>query len=149
MMAFAKNLPIFGSWQPKGLSQRSRINRTDNFPLLGSTTMRVHNGSLKDRRIPMPHYIGLLRYTPQGIAKVKESPARLDAARKAAASMGGKITSWHLTMGHYDAVILTEFPDDDACARFMLSVGALGNITTETLKAFNEDEYRKIVASLP
>ena len=97
----------------------------------------------------MPHYVGLLRYTAQGIAKIKESPARLDAARKAAASMGGKITSWHLTMGHYDAVILTEFPNDDACARFTLAVGALGNVTTETLKAFNEDEYRKIVASLP
>jgi uncharacterized protein with GYD domain len=97
----------------------------------------------------MPQYIALLRYTPQGIAKVKESPARLDAARKAAASMGGKITSWHLTMGQYDAVIVTEFPDDATCAKFMLSVGALGNITTETLKAFNEDEYRKIVGSLP
>jgi len=97
----------------------------------------------------MPHYIALLRYTPQGIAKVKESPARLDAARKAAASMGGKIASWHLTMGHYDAVILTEFPNDDVCARFMLSVSALGNVTTETLKAFSEDEYRKIIASLP
>ena len=63
--------------------------------------------------------------------------------------MGGKITSWHLTMGHYDAVILTEFPNDDACARFMLSVSALDNVTTETLKAFSEDEYRKIIASLP
>ena len=97
----------------------------------------------------MPHYIGLLRYTPQGIAKVKDSPARLDAARKAAASMGGKITSWYLTMGHYDAVILTEFPNDDACAGFTLAVAALGNVTTETLKAFTEDEYRKIIASLP
>ena len=97
----------------------------------------------------MAHYIGLLRYTSQGIAKVKEGPARLDAARKAAAAMGGKITSWHLTMGRYDAVIVAEFPDDDACARFLLSIGALGNVTTETLKAFNEDEYRKIISSLP
>ena len=97
----------------------------------------------------MPHYIGLLPYTAQGIAKVKESPARLDAARKVAASVGGKVTSWHLTMGHYDAVILTEFPNDDACARFTLAVSALGNVTTETLKAFTGDEYRKIVASRP
>jgi uncharacterized protein with GYD domain len=96
----------------------------------------------------MPHYIGLLRYTSQGIAKVKESPARLDAARKAAESMGGKIQAWYLTMGHYDAVIVTEFPNDDVCAKFMLSVGALGNVTTQTLKAFNEDEFRKIIGSL-
>lgn len=97
----------------------------------------------------MPHYIGLLRYTAQGIAKIKESPARLDAARKAAESIGGKIHGWYLTMGHHDAVLVAEFPSDDVCAKFMLSVGALGNVTTQTLKAFNEDEYRKIVASLP
>jgi uncharacterized protein with GYD domain len=97
----------------------------------------------------MPHYISLLRYTTQGAAKIKESPSRLDAARNLATSMGGKIQSWHLTMGKYDAVIITEFPDDEAAARFMLSAASLGNITTQTLKAFNEDEYRKIISSLP
>jgi len=97
----------------------------------------------------MPHYVALLRYTSQGIAKIKESPARLDAARKAAQSMGGKIHAWYLTMGHHDAVLIAEFPSDDVCAKFMLSVSSLGNVTTQTLKAFNEDEYRKIVASLP
>ena len=97
----------------------------------------------------MPHYVSLLRYTSQGIAKVKDSPARLDAARKAAESLGGKIHSWYLTMGHHDAVIIAEFPSDEACAKFMLSVSSLGNVTTQTLKAFSEDEYRKIVSSLP
>ena len=97
----------------------------------------------------MPHYVGLLRYTSQGIAKVKDSPTRLDAARKAAASMGGKIHSWYLTMGHHDAVLIAEFPSDDVCAKFMLSVSSQGNVTTQTLKAFTEDEYRKIVGSLP
>ena len=96
----------------------------------------------------MPHYVTLLRYTQQGIAKVKESPARLDAARKAAEKAGGKIHSWYLTMGRYDAVFIAEFPDDETCARFALSVGSLGNVTTETLKAFTEPEYRRIVGSL-
>jgi uncharacterized protein with GYD domain len=96
----------------------------------------------------MPHYVTLLRYTQQGIAKVKESPARLDAARKAAEKAGGKIHGWYLTMGRYDAVFISEFPDDDTCARFALSVGSLGNVTTETLKAFTEAEYRKIISSL-
>ena len=97
----------------------------------------------------MPHYIGLLRFTAQGIAKVKESPGRLDAARKAAEAMGGKLQAWYLTMGKYDAVFVAEFPSDDVCAQFMLAVGALGNVTTQTLKAFNEDEYRQIIAALP
>jgi uncharacterized protein with GYD domain len=97
----------------------------------------------------MPHDVTLLRYTQQGAAKIKESPARLDAAKKAAEAAKGKIHSWYLTMGKYDAVLLSEFPDDEAAARFMLSTGALGNVTTQTLKAFTEAEYRKILASLP
>ena len=97
----------------------------------------------------MPHFVTLLRYTQQGAAKIKESPARLDAARKAAEKAGGKIHSWYLTMGKYDAVLISEFPDDEAAARFMLATGALGNVTTQTLKAFNEADYRKIIASLP
>ena len=96
----------------------------------------------------MPHLVMLLRYTQQGIAKIKESPARLDAAKKAAEQVGGKIHAWYLTMGQYDAVLITEFPNDEAGAKFALSVGALGNVTTETLKAFTETEYRKIVGGL-
>jgi uncharacterized protein with GYD domain len=85
----------------------------------------------------MSHFVTLVRYTQQGVAKIKESPARLDAAKKAAEKAGGKIHAWYLTMGKYDAVIISEFP-----------TGALGNVTTQTMKAFTEGEYRKIVASL-
>ena len=96
----------------------------------------------------MPHFVTLVRYTHQGIAKIKESPARLDAAKKAAEKVGGKIHAWYLTMGQYDAVLISEFPNDEAVAKFSLSVGALGNVTTETLRAFTEGEYRNIVGRL-
>ena len=96
----------------------------------------------------MSQFVTLIRYTQQGAAKIKESPARLDAAKKAAEKAGGKIHAWYLTMGKYDAVIISEFPNDEASAKFMLSSGSMGNITTQTLKAFTEVEYRKIVASL-
>ena len=49
-------------------------------------------------------------------------------------------------MGQYDAVLISEFPNDDAVAKFTLSVGAAGNVTTETLRAFTEGEYRNIVS---
>ena len=96
----------------------------------------------------MGHYVTLIRYTQQGASKIKESPTRLDAARKAAEKAGGKIHAWFLTMGKYDAVIVSEFPNDEASAKFMLATGAAGNVTTQTMKAFTEDEYRKIIASL-
>ena len=96
----------------------------------------------------MPHFVTLIRYTHQGIAKIKESPARLDAAKKAAEKLGGKLHSWYLTMGQYDSVIISEFPNDEAVAKFSLSVGALGNVTTETFRAFTEGEYRNLVGGL-
>ena len=96
----------------------------------------------------MAHFVSLLRYTQQGMAKIKESPARLDAAKKAAEKAGGKVHAWYLTMGRYDAILISEFPTDEAAAKFTLSVGALGNVSTETLKAFTEPEYRTIVGGI-
>ena len=96
----------------------------------------------------MPHFVTMIRFTQQGITKIKDSPARLDAAKKAAQKAGGKIHAWYLTMGRYDAVLISEFPTDDAEAKFTLSIGALGNVTTETLKAFTESEYRNIVSGI-
>jgi hypothetical protein len=55
----------------------------------------------------MSHFVTLSRYTQQGTARIKESPARLDAAKKAAEKEGGKIHAWYLTMGKYDAVIVS------------------------------------------
>ena len=82
------------------------------------------------------------------LPRIATGPARFDAAKKAAEKAGGKIHGWYLTMGRFDAVIITEFPNDDATARFSLSVGALSNVTTETLRAFTEGEYRSIVGGL-
>ena len=97
----------------------------------------------------MPTYIILINYTDQGVRNVKESPKRLDAAKKLLKSMGGEFKQFYLTMGAYDLATIVEAPNDEAIAKFALVVGSLGNIRTTTLKAFPEDEYRKIVAALP
>jgi uncharacterized protein with GYD domain len=52
-------------------------------------------------------------------------------------------------MGRYDIVTISEAPDDATAAKVAFTVGSAGNITTETLRAFNEDEYREIVTALP
>ncbi|MBI3762341.1 MAG: GYD domain-containing protein [Chloroflexi bacterium] len=97
----------------------------------------------------MPTYISLNRWTQQGIQTVKDSPARLAAAQQAARAMGGEIKAFYLVMGQYDFVTVFEAPDDATVARFLLALGGQGNVQTETLRAFTEDEFRKIVASLP
>ena len=97
----------------------------------------------------MPTYIVLLNYTQQGAQKIKESPARLDVAKKAFKAMGAELKQWYLVMGRYDAVVIAEAPNDETVAKLALTIGSQGAIHTETLRAFPEDEYRKIIAALP
>jgi uncharacterized protein with GYD domain len=97
----------------------------------------------------MATYISLLSYTQKGAENIKESPARLDAAKKVFQSMGAELKQWYLVMGQYDAVVISEGPDDDTVAKLLLIIGAQGNIHTETFRAFTEEEYRKIIAALP
>ena len=97
----------------------------------------------------MATYISLLRYTQKGAENIKESPARLDAAKKVFQSMGAELKQWYLVMGQYDAVVISEGPDDETVAKLLLVIGAQGNIRTETFRAFTEDEYRKIISALP
>jgi uncharacterized protein with GYD domain len=96
----------------------------------------------------MPMYIALLKWTAQGVGNVKDSPARLDAGRKAFKKMGVKLKDTYLTMGRYDLVCLIDAPDDETFAAAMLTLGSQGNIQSETLKAFTEDQYRNICASV-
>ena len=97
----------------------------------------------------MPTYISMLRYTQQGIGNIKNAPARIDAAKEAYRKAGGELTSIYLTLGQYDLVVVAEMPNDEAVARLALSLGAQGNIRTETMRAFTETEFRKIAGSLP
>jgi len=97
----------------------------------------------------MATYVSLVRYTDQGIRNIKESPARLEAAKKAAQSIGAEIKSFYLALGTYDIVVTVDAPDDETAARFTLSLGSQGNVRTETLRVFTEPEFRKLIASLP
>ncbi|MGA8759821.1 MAG: GYD domain-containing protein [Stellaceae bacterium] len=96
----------------------------------------------------MSTYIMLANWTEQGAQKIKESPRRLDSAKKALADMGGEFKGFYMTMGGYDLVMIYDAPDDAVSARFTLVLGMLGTVRTRTLKAFPEAAYREIVASL-
>ncbi|MFC1562110.1 GYD domain-containing protein [candidate division KSB1 bacterium] len=97
----------------------------------------------------MPTYITLLSYTQKGIENIKDAPSRLDNAKKVFHEMGAKIKAFYLVMGQYDAVVIAESPDDETIARVALTTSSRGDIHTETLRAFTEEEYRRIVDKLP
>ena len=96
----------------------------------------------------MPTYISLIKWTDQGIRNVKESPKRLDDFKKALEAVGGKLIGFYLTMGRYDMVLIVESPSDEVSTALVLSTASGGNIHTETMKAFPEDQYREIMAKV-
>jgi uncharacterized protein with GYD domain len=96
----------------------------------------------------MPTYITLFRWTQKGIEKVKDSPSRLEKVKKAIKGAGGTFHAFYMTMGQYDGIIISEAPNDEAYAKVILAAAAGGAVQTQTLRAFTEEEYRKIVGSL-
>ena len=96
----------------------------------------------------MPTYIMLANWTDQGARQVKDSPKRLDAAKKALVEMGGEFRTLYMTMGDYDVIVIYEAPDDAVAARFTLLLAQMGSVRTRTLKAFPEAAYREIINSL-
>lgn len=97
----------------------------------------------------MPTYVHLSNLTGHGVQNIEDSPERLADGEELAASLGGEIKHFYLTFGRYDFVTVTEFPDDEAAAQFVLRVSGAGAIEMETLKAFPEDEYRDVIDGLP
>ena len=97
----------------------------------------------------MPTYITLMQWTQDGVKSAKEAPARLDAGKQLVKSLGGEIKDFYLVMGEYDFVLISEAPDDETVAKALIMTGMQGFVRTRTMRAFNEDEYRKIIAGLP
>src|SRR3990172_6853109 len=96
----------------------------------------------------MPTYIMLNNLTNHRIRHINDSPDRLDAARQLCRQHGAEITAFYMTMGAYDMVVIIDAPNDDAFASLAISIAKGGNIRTTTLKAFDEDQYRKIIGSI-
>lgn len=96
----------------------------------------------------MATYVSLINWTEQGIRNVKDSPKRLDAAKKALKELGGEVKAFYMTQGNFDALLISEVPNEDVLAKFLLKTGAAGNVRTTTVRAYSEQEYRNIMGGL-
>jgi uncharacterized protein with GYD domain len=96
----------------------------------------------------MPNYIVLLNWTDQGIKNVKDTVKRAKSFEAAIEKAGGKSLGLYYTMGRHDIVAIVEAPNDEAIASVLYSTGSLGNIRTETLKAFSMSEAANIIEKL-
>ena len=96
----------------------------------------------------MPTYITLYKLTDKGVKNIKDAPKRYQEGVKLWEAKGGKVLGFYATMGKYDYVGIAEAPDDETVAKVALTIGSIGAIRTETLRAYTEDEYRNIIAAL-
>ena len=96
----------------------------------------------------MARYVSLIQFTDQGIRNIKDTIKRGDAATAEAEKMEMKIIEEFWTMGAYDVVVLFDAPDDETMTAFALKVGSLGNVKTETMRAFRKEEMEGILAKI-
>ena len=97
----------------------------------------------------MPTYISLVQFTDKGIQAAKETTQRVADWAVKVQSMGVSVKQMYWTLGEYDQVCVFEAPDDETAASVLLAADLLGNIRTQTLRAFTASEMKKILAKVP
>jgi uncharacterized protein with GYD domain len=97
----------------------------------------------------MPKYIVLGKFTRDGIKNIKESPKRLEAAKKLAESLGGKVIGFYYTLGRYDFVAVVKATSNESMMQAMLTLGSQGSISSETLTAIPAEKAAEIIKKLP
>ena len=95
----------------------------------------------------MATYIVLGNFTDQG-RTAGNIPQRRARAHELAKGLGVSFTAY-VTMGRYDVVWVVDAPNDESVAKLALSLGAAGNVTTQTMRAFTEAEVDELIVGLP
>ena len=98
----------------------------------------------------MATYMILFNFTQKGIKEIKDSPARVTAAKEVIRKMGGEVRAFYAILGsQYDTMFILDAPSDEKLGGMILAIARLGYVRTQTHRLFSEDEYRKIISSLP
>jgi uncharacterized protein with GYD domain len=97
----------------------------------------------------MATFITTLHFTEQGIKAVRDTCDRAAAFKATAKKMGVKVTGMYWTLGAFDDVILLEAPDEETATSALLHLGSLGNLRTQTARAFDAAQMQKILGLLP
>ncbi|MGQ0682706.1 GYD domain-containing protein [Bradyrhizobium sp.] len=96
----------------------------------------------------MVAYVVLASFTDQGVRNAKDSPKRAEAFKDLAKTFGVTVREIVWTQGRYDVVTIVDAPDESSFMSLTLSLGALGNVRTESLRAFSAAEMTKIVDNM-
>jgi len=96
----------------------------------------------------MTTFVVLASFTEQGIRNAKETINRADQFKEMAKENGVTVKDMYWTLGSHDTVVVFEAPDDETAAALVMSVSSLGNVRSETLRAFSVDEMKKALGKM-
>ena len=96
----------------------------------------------------MVRYVVLLSFTEDGVAGIKDSPARSEAFTAAAAKAGVTVESMFWTIGPYDGVVVLSAADESTAAAVVLQLGKTHAVRSCMLRAFDAAEFREIVGKV-
>ena len=98
----------------------------------------------------MATYMILFSFTQNGIKEIKDSPARVTAAKEIIRKMGGEVRAFYAILGsQYDTMFILDAPNDEKLGGMVLAIARLGYVRTQTHRLFSEDEYGKIISLDP
>ena len=97
----------------------------------------------------MALYISFVQFTDKWIHAARETTQRIAEWAAKVQSKGVTLKQMYWTLGQYDQVCVFEAPNDETAASVLLSADVLGNIRTQTLRAFTSVEMEKILANIP
>ena len=96
----------------------------------------------------MATYVVLANFTDQGVRHAKDSPKRADAFKEIAKKQGATVKELYWTQGQYDATAIVEAPDDMTVTSLALGLSMLGNVRTQTMRAFSAAEMKTILEKI-
>ena len=96
----------------------------------------------------MATYVVLAHFTEQGIKHIADTLKRSEALKATAKKIGVTMKEQYWTLGAYDIVAIFEAPDDEAMTTLGMSLGKLGNVRTQTLRAFTAAELKGILGKV-
>lgn len=95
----------------------------------------------------MARFVSLLNWTDEGAKTATGTVDRAESAKKLAAEMGGSFEIYW-TMGQYDMVVILDFADDETAVAFLAKVTSLGNLRSQTMRAFDAGEVKSIMGKM-
>jgi uncharacterized protein with GYD domain len=94
-------------------------------------------------------FVATVKFTPQGMANIRDTCKRAEQFKATAKKMGIKVSEILWSLGPFDGLILFDAPDEETATAAMLHLGSLGNVHTQTSRAYHAAEMKKMLETVP